>query len=96
MAPDELRDATELRPSLPEVSEQEMNLAVQLVQALASDVVDLSEYRDEHREALGNLIEAKASGETIEYFPIEAPAPTDDVLAGLMASVEAAKAAREG
>ena len=41
------------------------------------------------------LIEAKLNGEVIEAAPVEEAKPTEDVLAGLMASIEAVKAARK-
>lgn len=90
---DELRDADAVKVSLPLVTEQEINMAVALIQALDGDG-DFSGYRDEYREALVRLIEAKLNGQVIQEAPMEEARPTDDVMAGLMASIEAVKAAR--
>jgi DNA end-binding protein Ku len=90
---DELRDAGAVKASLPQVTEQELKMAVALIQALEGEG-DLTGYKDEYREALVRLIEAKLNGEAIQAAPVEEAKPTEDVLAGLMASVEAVKAAR--
>ena len=91
---DELRDAGEVEADLPQVTEQETGLAVALIQALEGEV-NLSAYSDEYREAVTRLIEAKLNGEVIEAAPVVEAKPTEDVMAGLMASIEAAKAAKE-
>ena len=52
-------------------------------------MVDLTGYKDEYLEALVRLIEAKLNGEVIQAVPVEEAKPTEDVLAGLMASIEA-------
>ena len=90
---DELRDAGAVKVSLPQVTEQELKMAVALVNALEGEG-DLSGYKDEYREALVRLIEARLNGEVFQAAPVEEAKPTEDVLAGLMASVEAVKAAR--
>jgi len=90
---DELRDAEAVKVSLPQVTEQELKMAVALVNALEGEG-DLSGYRDEYREALVRLIEARLNGEVFQAAPVEEAKPTEDVLAGLMASIEAVKAAR--
>jgi DNA end-binding protein Ku len=91
---DELRDAQAVVIALPQVKEQELGMAVALIQALDGEG-DLSRYPDEYREALMSLIEAKLNGEVIEAAPVEEAKPTEDVLAGLMASIEAVQAARQ-
>ncbi len=90
---DELRDAGAVKTSLPQVTEQELKMAVTLIEALAGEG-DLTGYKDEYREALVRLIEAKLHGETIEAAPVEEAKPTEDVMAGLMASIQAVKVAR--
>jgi len=90
---DELRDAGEVAADLPQVTEQETSLAVALIQALEGEV-NLSAYSDEYREAVTRLIEAKLNGEVIEAAPVEEAKPTEDVMAGLLASIVAAKAAK--
>jgi DNA end-binding protein Ku len=93
--PDEIRNAGEL--ALPEneveVKPAERAMAEQLVMAMTGEF-DATAYHDEYREALLEIIEAKAEGQQIEA---PAPAPTTgvaDLMAALEASVAAAKAAR--
>ena len=91
--PDEVRDVGELQ--LPEVEPEfkpaELDMARQLVDTLTGEF-DGSRYRDDYREALLAVIEAKAAGQ-----PVEAPAPTPapskltDLMAVLEASVAAAR-----
>jgi DNA end-binding protein Ku len=94
--PDEIRSIGEL--ALPEadieIKPAERGMAEQLVAAMTGEF-QAAQYRDEYREALLKIIEAKAAGQTVE-----APAPTPaagvtDLMAALEASVAAAKAARE-
>ena len=94
--PDEIRSTSEL--DLGEESyvfkPAELAMARQLVSAMTGEF-DPAQYKDEYREALEAVIEAKVQGrETVE---IEAPGETSnliDLMAALEASVNAAKAAR--
>jgi DNA end-binding protein Ku len=93
--PDEVRGVGELQ--LPEaeveVKPAERAMAEQLIDAMAGEF-DPSAYRDEYREALLEIIEAKAAGSEIAA-PAAAPAAgVTDLMAALEASVAAAKAAR--
>jgi len=90
---DQLRDAEAVAADLPDVTDQELGLAVGLIQALEGEV-NLAAYEDEYREAVTRLIEAKLNGEVIEATPVEDAKPTADVMAGLLASIEAAKAVK--
>jgi DNA end-binding protein Ku len=78
------------------VSDKELTMARQLVESLSTDF-DASEFKDEYREKVLDLIERKAGGETIS---IEMPEPTDegkvvDLMAALEASVKEARSARK-
>jgi len=78
-----------------DVSDKELAMARQLVESLSTDF-EPSVFKDEYREKVLDLIERKASGETIE---VEAPQPVDDgkvvdLMAALEASVKEARAAR--
>ncbi len=95
--PDEVRT-----PDFPFLGEdigvraQELKMAKSLIDTMTGDF-DPSEFRDEYREALEQLIEAKISGQQA-VRPAEAPGeavPAEDLIAALRASVEAAKA-RDG
>ena len=93
--------ADEIRPpesEVPEVkvSEAEMKVAYALIDLL-EEPFDPSKYRDEYRDVLMNIIEAKLAGQEI-VAPEEpvTPAPAVDLMAALRASVEAAKKRKEG
>ncbi len=93
--PDEIRSPESLAPKDVELDESEIEQAVQLTETMAAD--DISGFRDDYREALEQLIEAKTEGK-------EAPEPAEDteresgkvmdLMTALNASVEAAKESR--
>ena len=94
--PDEVRSVADL--AIPEddaeVRPAELAMAEQLVAMMTSEF-DPAAYRDEYREALMSIIEAKAAGEEIAE-PVAAPtAKLTDLVAALEASVAAARAARQ-
>ena len=65
---DDLPDSKDLK-----VSDREVKMAQQLIDSLSSEF-DPSQYRDEYRDKVLELIERKASGEEIAVQP-EAPKP---------------------
>ena len=73
-----------------EVDERETAMAHQLITALESDF-EPDRYTDSYREALLELIERKASGDTTAT--VAAPAPSSDTVVDLMAALEASVAA---
>ncbi|MFF3787415.1 Ku protein [Streptomyces sp. NPDC001933] len=93
--PDEIRSPESLKPKNVDLDEKEIERAVQLTDTMALD--DISGFRDEYREALEELIEAKAEG-------TELPEPAGgeeqeagkvvDLMAALNASVKAARESR--
>jgi DNA end-binding protein Ku len=93
--PDEIRSSAELALPEPEVEIKpaERLMAAQLIEAMTRDF-DPAEYRDEYREAVMSIIEAKAAGATT-VEPVAAPtAKVADLMAALEASLAAAKATR--
>ncbi|MEU0332546.1 Ku protein [Streptomyces sp. NPDC006193] len=92
--PDEVRAPEGLAPdSAVTIRDKELDLADALMDTLGE--VDLEDLHDEYREALEEVIAAKASGEA----PPEAPAPADggkvlDLMAALESSVRAARESR--
>ncbi len=92
--PDEVRDPQGVAPDTDvTVRDQELDLADALMDTLGE--VDLEDLHDEYREALEEVIAAKAAGET----PPEAPEPAAggkvlDLMAALENSVRAAKESR--
>ncbi|MEU2826419.1 Ku protein [Streptomyces bacillaris] len=95
--PDEVRNPDELAPREVEVGEEEIKQALQLAERMT--IEDLSGFHDEYREALEDIIAAKAEGQ-----PLPAPAEDEgkekgevvDLMAALNASVKAAKESRGG
>src|SRR3954451_15090285 len=73
------------------VSEREVKMAQQLIESLVTDF-EPQRYRDEYREKVLELIEAKAEGQEIVAQP-EAPAPAKvpDLMAALEASLAAVR-----
>jgi DNA end-binding protein Ku len=93
--PDEIRSTAEL--NLPEaeveVKPAEKMMAEQLIAAMTHEF-DPSAYRDEYRQAVLSIVEAKAEGAEVVH-PVEQPATkVTDLMAALEASVAAATAAR--
>ncbi len=70
-------------------TEAELNMAVSLVKAMAKSFKP-EEYKDEYREALKKVVDAKVKGEKI-ITPVMPKAEIGDLMAALRASIEAAK-----
>jgi DNA end-binding protein Ku len=95
--PDEIRPTAEL--DLPEdevdLKPAEVAMAKQLVASMTGEF-RADDYKDEYREALEKIIEAKVEGrETVEIEEPEPEGKLIDLMAALEASVSAAKAARK-
>lgn len=94
--PDEVRSTGEL--DLPEeefdFKPAERQMAQQLVQAMKGDF-DADEYKDDYRQALMAVIEAKIAGQPAERpRAVETPTKIADLMSVLEASVAAAREAR--
>jgi DNA end-binding protein Ku len=96
--PDEIRSTGEL--DLPEedfdFKPAEKQMAKQLVAAMTGEF-RAEDYKDQYREALMQIIEQKVDGkEVVEPEQVEETGKLVDLMAALEASVNAAKAARDG
>jgi DNA end-binding protein Ku len=92
--PDEIRvEKTEL-PDV-KVSEKELDMAYTLIDLLTEDFQP-EKYKDEYREALMQVIDAKLEGEEIPELAAAGPAKVTDIMSALRASVEAAKKRKKG
>src|SRR3989449_5454081 len=91
--PDEIRVQGGARPPKVQLSEQELTMALTLIELL-SGPFDPAGYRDEYREALMEVIEAKLQGQELLESP-PAPRGAVDLMAALRASVEAAGNGKE-
>ena len=95
--PDEIRatDELDLGDEKYEFKPAELAMAKQLVSAMTAEF-DPSQYKDEYRQALEEVIMAKVEGkETVEIEAPEEGGKLIDLMAALEASVNAAKASRE-
>jgi DNA end-binding protein Ku len=95
--PDEIRSTAELDLGDEDYAFKpaELAMAAQLVSAMTGEF-DPAQYRDEYREALEAVIQAKVDGkETVQVEAPEEGGKLIDLMAALEASVSAAKAARE-
>ena len=92
---DEIREPESEMPEI-KVSEAEMKVAYALIDLL-EEPFEPTKYKDEYRDVLMTIIEAKLAGQEI-VAPEEpvAAAPAVDLMAALKASVEAAKKRKEG
>lgn len=91
--PDEIRDPREVTPEPKPVAQNELDMAYSLIDTMKGDF-DPAQYKDEYREALVSIIDAKVAGtEPVAPAPVKA-APVQDIMAVLAASVEAAKKGR--
>ncbi len=92
MYQDEVKPPPEVPATRPVViADAEIDLALQLIKTLTMDL-DLSKFRDRYRDALMQLIQAKVEGKDLPAVAKVETKPTQDLLAALKASLEAAKA----
>ncbi len=92
--PDEIRvEKTEL-PDVT-ISDKELEMAYTLIDLL-SEEFEPEKYKDEYRDALMKLIEAKLEGEELPEVAAAGPAKVTDIMSALRASVEAAKKRKKG
>ncbi|HEV2217185.1 MAG TPA: Ku protein [Candidatus Dormibacteraeota bacterium] len=90
--PDEIRTTEGLKGLEDDVkiNPKELEMAKALIESLA-DRFDPERYKDEYREAVMRVVQAKIDGEVIEALPAPQTAKVMDLMEALRASVEAAK-----
>src|SRR5207302_1327835 len=95
--PDEIRSTEGLKGLEGEVkiNPKELEMAKALIESLA-DTFDPSRYKDEYREAVMKVVQAKMEGEVIEAPEAPQPAKVMDLMEALRQSVEQAKKQRAG
>jgi DNA end-binding protein Ku len=85
---DEVRPATEVPIPEATVTEAEMGLARQFITQLAQPKFQPEKYKDEYREKLKQMIDAKVKGESISLAPAPEPvARVVDLMEALKASL---------
>jgi DNA end-binding protein Ku len=88
---DEIRAMDEFRTDASVVKEIELQMATQLIQALAAPF-DAAKYHDTYRETLRAMIEAKIKGEeVVAPPPTQELAPVIDIMEALKSSLAALK-----
>lgn len=89
---DEVRDVEEYGEfEETKVGAKELELACQIIDSMTSEF-EPEKYHDSYREAVGELLEAKSKGQTLETPEAPAAKPTSDLLAALKASLKKGKA----
>ncbi|MGW5529446.1 non-homologous end joining protein Ku [Streptomyces xanthochromogenes] len=92
---DEIRSPETLAPKQVELSDDEVDAAIQLLETMAQD--DISHLRDHYREAVEEMLTAKSEHRKPKAVEGEAAEPAGkvvDLMAALTESMEAAKKAR--
>jgi DNA end-binding protein Ku len=93
--PDEIRDPTELLPPPVDVSDEEIENALALMEMMSRDNLDGPEFQDDYTEAIAKVIEAKREDKPLPEAPQpEKPGRVLDLMAALTESVQKAKASR--
>ena len=93
---DEVRSIADVPLGNTEVKDAELNLAVQLVEQIASDTFQPERYEDAVRKRTMEQIQKKVDGQEITAPPAEAPrAQVIDLMQALKASLQGAAAAAE-
>ncbi|MEU2717941.1 Ku protein [Streptomyces sp. NPDC007205] len=93
--PDEIRDPAELLPPPVEVSEQEIEGALALMDTMTVDELVGPDFEDRYTEAMAQIIEAKREEKPLPEAPEpEQPAQVLDLMAALNESVQKVKASR--
>jgi DNA end-binding protein Ku len=98
-----LHHAAEVRPisvidelkSLPDVKPDEMNLARQVIGTFESEL-NLSDFKDEYKEGLRKIIDARIAGEEVVATPaVEAPSNVVNLMDALRKSLDAVSAGKK-
>ncbi|WSQ15053.1 Ku protein [Streptomyces sp. NBC_01231] len=93
--PDEIRDPAELLPPPTEVSEEEIEGALALMESMTRDDLEGPEFEDAYTDAMAKIIEAKREDRELPEVPEpEKPGEVLDLMAALTESVNKAKASR--
>ncbi|MFG2284061.1 Ku protein [Streptomyces asoensis] len=93
--PDEIRDPTELLPAPVDVSDEEIEGALALMETMSRDDLEGEEFKDSYTEAMAKIIESKREDKPLPQAPEpEKPGKVLDLMAALTESVQKAKASR--
>lgn len=85
---DEVRDFGEIEKGTATTTDQELNLAVRLIEELSEPEFRPEGFHDEYRERVLTAINEKAEGKEVAVQPKERPAQVVDLMDALRASLE--------
>jgi DNA end-binding protein Ku len=93
--PDEIRDPAELLPEPVELTGEEIDGAMALMETMTRDSLEGPEFQDAYTDALAAIIEAKREDKPLPEAPEpEKPGQLVDLMAALQESVQKAKESR--
>jgi DNA end-binding protein Ku len=94
--PDEVRDPAAVDPPTADVSDEEIDGALALMETMTRDDLEGPEFEDAYTDALAKVIEAKREDRQLPEVakPAEQPGEVLDLMAALQESVSKAKTAR--
>jgi DNA end-binding protein Ku len=93
---DEVRPTSEIPIGEVEVKDQELKLAMQLIEQISSETFKPEAYEDDVRKRIEQAIQRKVEGSEIAVTPVEAPgAKVIDLMEALKASLAAKEGATE-
>ncbi|MEH0589798.1 Ku protein [Streptomyces sp. B21-106] len=93
--PDEIRDPSELLPPPVEVTEDELEGALALMEMMSRDDLEGDDFKDRYTEAMAKILESKRQDKPLPEAPEpEKPGKVLDLMAALTESVQKAKASR--
>jgi DNA end-binding protein Ku len=94
--PDEVRDPAAVDPPTADVSDEEIDGALALMEMMTRDDLEGPEFEDAYTDALAQVIEAKREDRRLPEMPEPAGQPGEvlDLMAALQESVSRAKTAR--
>jgi DNA end-binding protein Ku len=93
--PDEIRDPAELLPEPVELTDEEIDGALALMETMTRASLEGPEFQDAYTDALAAIIEAKREDKPLPEAPeAEKPGQLVDLMAALQESVQKAKASR--
>ncbi len=85
---DEVKPLSEIPIPQATISDAELGLARQFIGSLAKPTFDITQYKDEYRERLKDLLDRKVKGESVDLTPAPAPvAKVVDLMEALKASL---------
>lgn len=85
---DEVKPLSEIPVPDAKITDAELGLARQFIGSLAKPTFDITQYKDEYRDRLKDLLDRKVKGESVDLTPAAAPqAKVVDLMEALKASL---------